>query len=193
MLNGAFLEAKNQSAALPEDDPVSYKMFLSWLYQDRIPVPQPSRLSGGMCEVEQLCRLFIFAEKYNIIQLADRTMDLLTDYLKKKNWQLDERTMSLCYQLTHQNSKLRLFVCGSYVYITLHFPFPNKTKDGRSLWQNQDMVKLLKNTDDLLADFYGMLRLQAGKLQVDPRDTLPCDYHQHGKNEVCPYMKAEKK
>ncbi|PVH69458.1 hypothetical protein DL98DRAFT_522164 [Cadophora sp. DSE1049] len=55
------------------------------------------------------------------------------------------------------------------------------------------MVKTLKSNDDLFADFYGMLRHQAGKLQINPLDHPPCDYHQHTKDEVCPYIKIDKK
>jgi hypothetical protein len=49
------------------------------------------------------------------------------------------------------------------------------------------MQTVLKENEDLLADIIPMMRLQAGKSKVDPREDDPCDYHQHTKTEACPY------
>ncbi|KAL2061898.1 hypothetical protein VTL71DRAFT_7276 [Oculimacula yallundae] len=53
------------------------------------------------------------------------------------------------------------------------------------------MTDLALETPDLALD--EMMRLQAGKLIVDPRLEDPCDYHQHSKDEACPYTAIEKK
>ena len=191
MFNGPFSEASTQTASLTDEEVASFKLFLGWLYQDRIPVP-PSFAQCGMGEIEQLCRLFALAEKYNVTLLADQTMDFMTAFMKKRCWTLSSVLIGTCYEITHQSSKLRIFACRFHVYQTLHYP-SDATGTARVTWSNREMLKVLKNSDDLFADFYGMLRLQAGKSRVDPRYELPCDYHQHGKNEMCPYITAAKK
>lgn len=42
MFNGQFLEGHSQSAQLPEDDAITFKLFVAWIYHGIIEVPEGS-------------------------------------------------------------------------------------------------------------------------------------------------------
>jgi hypothetical protein len=132
-----------------------------------------------------LIHLFALAEKYNIVSLADEAMDFLIKMTKAKNWLPTTTDMTMGYRLTHQKSGLRLFLARPFVYLTLHCT----PKIADRLWDNVKMQKALMENEGLFTNVFEMLRLQAGKLQVDPREQPACDYHQHAKTEACPYLK----
>jgi hypothetical protein len=76
-----------------------------------------------------------------------------------------------------------LYTARAYVLVILHQP----SEISKATWSNEEMQTVFKENEDLLADIIPMMRLQAGKFKVDPREDDPCDYHQHTKTEVCPY------
>ncbi|KAI9054888.1 hypothetical protein LZ554_002032 [Drepanopeziza brunnea f. sp. 'monogermtubi'] len=170
MFKGHFAEALNGVASLPTDSPSAFKLFVGWLYTTHLEVPS----------FDTLLSLFIFAEKYNVTDLADQVMDTITSL---KKFLPDCSHASHVYQNTHAKSKMRLFICRSIVFVILHFSSGYRS----GAWDDKRLQEAMTENRDLCRDIVRMLRLQAGKLRVKPCDELPCDYHQHAKEEKCPY------
>jgi hypothetical protein len=187
MFNGSFSESTSNIGSFPEDDPVAFKLFISWLYRGAVEMPlsSTSTSSTGKCEVLQLFLLFVFAEKFGIAVLADETMDFITGVLKERNWFPGSDVLTSAYQNTHSGSKLWLFASRCFAFLISHYA--NNTSGG--CWSNAKLSAGLKGHEDILLDVLAVLRWQAGKLQIDPRDQLACDYHQHANTDPCTYAK----
>jgi hypothetical protein len=52
MFNGSFLEGSAEKAHLPEDDPIAFKLLISWIYLNAIP-PLQNSVQCGMSEEMQ--------------------------------------------------------------------------------------------------------------------------------------------
>lgn len=179
MFNGQFAEGRSLVATLPDDYPVAFGLFIGWLYKGVVECPADGE--GG--SVADKIRLYAWAEKYMIRELADKTMEHLIAHLISKNWLPGHSLMSTAYNLTHEGSKLRLFIarCTAYVMLTKSAG----SHDGA--WSKEKIQKAITENSDLGGDALETLRLQDGKLYPDPRLRPACDYHQHGPIEDCPY------
>ncbi len=71
--------------------------------------------------VNALIKLFGLAEKYLITELADKIMKHLIGVCIAKRWLLNPNQIRMAYQITHKDSKLRIFAARSFVDATLHF------------------------------------------------------------------------
>ncbi|PVH82574.1 hypothetical protein DL98DRAFT_586179 [Cadophora sp. DSE1049] len=74
MFNGGFQEASTGLARLPEDDEKAFEYFLGWLYRGTLDIVE---------NCYQFFNLYGFAEKYNLEELMDLTMDALIDHLER--------------------------------------------------------------------------------------------------------------
>ncbi|KAH7384761.1 hypothetical protein BKA64DRAFT_726276 [Cadophora sp. MPI-SDFR-AT-0126] len=159
MFNGPFSEGTTQTASLPEEEILTLKLFLGWLYKDRVLVPPPWT-KCGMNEVEQLCRLFAFAEKYNITLLADQTMDFAMAFFKKKTGFLAVFTLACAMSSHTQNQNFDCsppgLVCTSLCIILIFTKVRQRVLPGQMKLANHELIHA---------------------------NALPCDYHQHGKDE----------
>ena len=98
MLNGSWVESTTQKVTLPEDSPETFKLFLGWIYQGKLEIPElDSRIS-------KCIRLFGFAEKYNITGLLDAAIETLIASLKEKKWLLNPKLMGSAHEGTHSSS-----------------------------------------------------------------------------------------
>ncbi|KUJ17040.1 uncharacterized protein LY89DRAFT_734032 [Mollisia scopiformis] len=89
--------------------------------------------------------------------------------------------MKLCYDLTYENSKLRLYAARNFVYCTL-----SMTDDyAGGLWNNDIMHQAVSDCGDLSKDTFAILRNQSGKVFKKPYTAPRCEYHQHAKEEKC--------
>ena len=66
MFNGSFAEGQSCQATLPEDDSKAFDMLASWLYSGMV------HDTGNL--QRHYIKLFILAENYDIVRLADKTM-----------------------------------------------------------------------------------------------------------------------
>ena len=177
--NPTFEEARTQSANLPEDDPLAFELFVAWIYIGSVNLPDdPNDTLQGLV----LVLLYSFAEKYNIVNLADHAMDIMVKKMKKHNWLPHHQIITLGYERTCEHSKLRLFLSKCFVYVTLQWP---EVVIGGE-WTNEKMDLAMKATDDFRRDVYALLRGQSGVKVTDPRCAALCEYHRHGPNEDCP-------
>jgi hypothetical protein len=173
MFKGHFEEAATQTATLPEDDPLAFEFFLGWLYQDTVNKP----LSANEC-----IKLFGFAEKYALISLMDNTMDTLLELIKTGRRMLDQVYIENIYRITHESSKMRVFGARCLAFALMNFL-------DTGIWSTPT------HRDEIIIDSLTLIRSLTPQhefgLFPDPTLDPLCDYHQHGKDEVCPYIKVE--
>ncbi|KAL5316642.1 hypothetical protein ACEPPN_015691 [Leptodophora sp. 'Broadleaf-Isolate-01'] len=185
MFSGNFAEGQIGEALLPEDDPKAFDMFASWLY--RSTVKDLGHEPGDFID------LFAFAEKYGIVCLMDSTMDSFIGFLIKKKTRPGINHFPRAYARTHYGSKLRLFLSRIWAYGVLN-------EDDNGKWASSTLVPTGEKAQEILID--GMTQLRGlnqsksrngKKLLENPKLAPLCDYHQHGKDEVCPYAKQKRK
>lgn len=187
LFNGPFLEGISQSADFPEDDPTTFGLLLGWVYTGIIETPHPKpQLHEKYAGTFQIMALYALAEKYNITSLQDQAMNYIcTSSSKKGTWQYPS-AMATAYGWTHERSRLRLYIIRAFVYLTLC----NKMVRGSPEFNDDHLCAALLENDDLFKDFFTLLRNNGPKKPRDPRRARKSDYHQHGRNEPCPYKKT---
>ncbi|CZT43716.1 uncharacterized protein RSE6_03790 [Rhynchosporium secalis] len=178
MFNGGFLEAKTQSAKLPEDDARAFEYFLGWLYQDTI---------GKLDSIAEHMALLGFAEKYNLLPLMDLTMDSMMSLMNRNKQILGMSWIERAYGSTHEKSKLREFAVSCYVWVLL---VGNVTKSSAEDWlpKGQDPDQILIDCFRVQRNFQISLTMprSGGNLFPDPRKAPPCHFHSHEDPTLCP-------
>jgi hypothetical protein len=91
------------------------------------------------------------------------------------------------YRFTPSGSKFRLLMGHFCVFVVLTFGDDHSN----SAWSNDKLRAGFKENNDLWSDVVSLMRIQPGKIQVDPRKRPACDYHQHPGTEACPYAKKK--
>lgn len=173
MFNGAFQEGVTQTATLPEDDVGAFGCFLTWLYQDKL---KPEVFN----DCETMISLFAFAEKYGIVRLMDHFMDTLVHRDKHGNAGPASSNALAIYASTHDHSRFRLYVSRMLAFTLDSLPDKDSAR-------SKEIRDAFTKNADLMMDFLGHYRGMRGELLEDPREVPACDYHQHGKDEPCPY------
>ncbi|THY70307.1 hypothetical protein D6C93_10538, partial [Aureobasidium pullulans] len=73
-LNNGFAETTSQKIALDDEDPNIFHIFASWLYHPIIVLPSEDQ------EEEHLLKLYLFADKRGIVNLANDTITMLASF-----------------------------------------------------------------------------------------------------------------
>ncbi|EKD18615.1 uncharacterized protein L3040_002041 [Drepanopeziza brunnea f. sp. 'multigermtubi'] len=179
MFKGNFKEAATQTATLPEDDPLAFELFLGWVYRDTV---------NKLSHMTPYLKLFGFAEKYTVVTLMDNTMDALVAAFKEKNYLFHQVYMEEIYQITHESSKMRVFASRCFAFALMTCP-------DTGIWSTTTLMSMTStHRDEILVDSLRLIRALKPENKIslfpDPRSAPLCDYHQHGKDEVCPYIKV---
>tara|TARA_R110002060_G_scaffold50321_5_gene61128 strand:+ start:3169 stop:3747 length:579 start_codon:yes stop_codon:yes gene_type:complete len=185
MFNGCFAEGQSGQAFLLEGDPKAFDMLASWLYSGKV--------YNADHRQRAYIELFILAEKYDIVRLADNTMDA---YVHAVIFTRHRPTSTLCaaaYEGTQEESKIQLFMSRYWAYGLIN-------DEDKGNWLTSTFVPLGEKAQEILIDGMGHLRnmnnmkLSKGqKLMCNPKFAPLCDYHQYGKDQVCPYAKPMKR
>ncbi|TGO17000.1 hypothetical protein BPAE_0456g00040 [Botrytis paeoniae] len=183
MFNGKFLEGIIHSAKMPEDNIEAFKLMLGWVYSGAIEPGIGLTFANGDSASTPLLELLILAEKYDINQLVDATMDYLIDLLQEKRIIIGESLWVYIYENTRQTSKLRLFFTRLAIY-AMRFKDGEFTSNPK-FWTLKEIHSILAQNSEILMDYLALT--QGVKLQEDPLIAPPCDYHRHTADEPCPY------
>ncbi|CZT00567.1 uncharacterized protein RCO7_03012 [Rhynchosporium graminicola] len=188
MFSSNFAEGQKGEAELPEDDPQAFDAFAAWLYCDAV----ATLVNENEGVDRRYIQLFIFAEKYGIIRLADNTMDAFLKNQTIIKTRPGPESSAMAYEGTYVGSKLRLYVARCWAYAVL--------QQETEVWTSASLVPIGDKAQELLLHGLKLLRNlnkvknSAGKKLIkNPKLAAPCDYHQHGKDEVCPYTKDKKR
>ncbi|KAI9646437.1 hypothetical protein NHQ30_004429 [Ciborinia camelliae] len=186
MFNGSFLEGTTQVATLPEDDPDAFRLLVAWVYTGSI----ASEVFPGNTFLLPLSALFILAEKYCIAALMDFSIESIRDQMDKKQCLAHRHPVESIYEKTHAKSKLRVLlsvIVANVLVANLHRS--RERADDKDAWSNEDLQSLLCGSADLTLD---VIKIMREAEPFDRRFATPiyfprCHYHQHGKDEKCPY------
>ena len=113
-LNGNFVEARSQAVNLPEDDPIAFEIWATWL-------------SLGNCDGSFQCtdyaqtyvRAWILGDKFACPAFKDHVMSRLLDWLDSDGWFCCD-TPELVYQVSSPGSKLRWLFVDCFAWDKLH-------------------------------------------------------------------------
>lgn len=90
-LNNGFAETTSQKITLDDEDSAVFRIFASWLYHPIIVLPSEDQ------EEEHLLKLYLFADKRGIVNLANDTITMLASFWAncrvvkpKTNWIFSE-------------------------------------------------------------------------------------------------------
>jgi hypothetical protein len=93
--------------------------------------------------------------------------------------------LTRAYRNTSPGCKLRLYISKFIVYVATTFDESMTS----AAWTNDLLGRMVRDCEDLGTDIFALLRKSSGLKAPDPREAPACDYHQHGKEEACPYKK----
>jgi hypothetical protein len=81
--NGStFTESQTSVIHFPEDKPEDFKLFLSWLYQEKLPEMTFSLAKGPETAWNTLWSFYTLADKFNLVEAMDESIDI---FLKSVN------------------------------------------------------------------------------------------------------------
>ncbi|THY66746.1 hypothetical protein D6C95_10507 [Aureobasidium pullulans] len=113
-LNNGFAETTSQKITLDDEDPAVFRTFASWLYHPIIVLPP----EGTDIQEEHLLKLYLFADKRGVVNLANDTITMLAScwancrvVKSKTNWIFSEILAS---------SKLYDLVLGTKIQFYRH-------------------------------------------------------------------------
>jgi hypothetical protein len=167
---------------LPENDPAVFGVFMTWLYQDIIEKPTDS--AEEVKRERLLIKLVAFAEKYNISDLADSTLDFLINFFSDIR-QFPSGATTYVYKSTQTGSRLRRLYTKSLAFLTL--------KRGCKNWVDNYLCATLKSHKDILPDYIEELIVQSRIKLVNPLKLPACTFHGHGKDEPCAIASKKRK
>ncbi|KAH7417449.1 hypothetical protein BKA64DRAFT_769402 [Cadophora sp. MPI-SDFR-AT-0126] len=201
-----FQESTLGSIHMPEDDPVTFQRFLSWVYGRKLPQ------SKGTTGQKLLYDLYILAEKLCMNDLANKTMDRIREshentFTTSGATDRNLKHVGDIFDRTAQSSPLRDFM----LYIMVHdiYYAASKARQGGLLISREDLMEIWNIGQDhpeFYEEFFARL-LRIGPVQSQARrpkreDALAevrdflysgtrCIFHKHSVGELC-YLEEDK-
>lgn len=184
MFNGEFLEAIQQTATLPEDNPDAFELLVEWCYTGQLPtfdkIPVKERKSACWRRI----KLYCFSEKYRIVPLMDSSMDFIIQYLPTVD-RLSTSWSIFAYENTSAGSQLRTLIAKHCYHAML------TSKSGR--YASSEFTEM--SPRDLIHDIFTQIRQQSEHVAVYMMNPVgsgnltECQYHCHTAEGIteCPY------
>lgn len=90
---GNFKEAEDRSVTLPEDEPLTFEVFVHWMHNKAMPSTKNAHTElldewtwkddeGGERKTENLIKLYVFGDKYSVADLKIDTMNEFLDHME---------------------------------------------------------------------------------------------------------------
>ncbi|KAF4624291.1 hypothetical protein G7Y89_g13882 [Cudoniella acicularis] len=186
MFSSGFIESEEGHATLPDEDPAIFSLFVEWLYGNgRLSPVDISKSTTSSGPVIDRIKLYGFAERICLIELADYLMTNLISNLRHYERSPSKEGMKLAYVETRQGSPLRKYMANS-LYFIMKF-------DGEDTpWSSRALCDTLRasGADDLLFDLIQVTRKhevdsKALKYSADPRIGSKCRWHAHADGAPC--------
>ncbi|QSZ35776.1 hypothetical protein DSL72_006898 [Monilinia vaccinii-corymbosi] len=187
-------------AYLPNDDWYTVGMFLRWTRHRSLTSTDKFVYKKEICTKEErldilqkVLNLNLFAEKYHITQLQDDALALFIQLCKEEGCPLKIAHVKKCYDNTTEHAKIRQFLLRFTLWIIRDHTRVEIQKRG---WNLAEIISMnfTKKDSQLETDLRALIFHHsngAGWKAPDPRRAPPCEFHQHDKDEVCPYYKDD--
>jgi hypothetical protein len=179
---GAFRE-RDGVIHLPEEDSGSFALFVDWLY--RFTVPHSNTREHFI----NLFKLYVFAEKLCVNELANQTIDQIRCTMSHNNKaRITVPLTSYIYKNTFDDSPIRNWCIQNLAYELWE-------RGHKSTIPGEGKLKLIldlnQSQSDLVMDYFAFLRTHPNS--ITRRETEPgkncqfnlCEFHRHGPKERC--------
>lgn len=186
MFQGGFKDAKESRASFPEDTAESFGLLIEWIYTG-IVRPLGYKTTGPRHHTYDMVAFYVLAENICAFDLADNILEAYRVHQVTKNKHPAIWCTKHAYNKTEAGSPLRRYCAGSLIYVFV----TNKVVPNP--WPTKELSDLMGDVEDFRKDFLFRLRTVSVSPPVhltDPRYAHICDYHWHGKTDVCPVKKA---
>lgn len=161
---------------LPEECPGAFGLFVDWLYRGTVP------LVASQYHLERLFKLYVFAEKLCMEELANKTMDKIREMC---GLYVDAETTPAMATHVFQNSfldsPLRNWALEDLVFGLDPFNrsgIPDETLSGA-------VRKLCRDNDDFFEAYFRHIRATADGPSNPRANGRLCDFHRHEWNQLC--------
>ncbi|KAF2234753.1 hypothetical protein EV356DRAFT_514890 [Viridothelium virens] len=172
-LSKPWAEARERRVTLPDDDPEVFKLYVQWLYTDRIhcSTPLSSNRNGWdfIDEMDLIIKAYCLGEKLQDVSFKDSLVDsfIALRSLEKDMWLPHLPITKFLWENTPKGSSMRRLVVDYYVW--LHAPDATQVKQSDCLEFLQDFVA-------------GLLQYRSNPIfeRAPFRQESTCAYHEHG-------------
>lgn len=105
---------KNSTFGLPDEEDEPFKLFVAWLYSERVPIPKEEK------DLSPLLDVYLMAEKWEIKKLLREVLDTVREYYHETDTWPNLRRVQYIYANTEAESPMRklLVSCVARMLIT---------------------------------------------------------------------------
>ena len=169
---GNYEEASKKSMDLPEDDPEAFESLTQWLYFKKFALDQPGfKDSPAKAQrfYKQLACLYVAADKYNMIELKNETIDRLYGVLDEGGISPNLLLIDYIYENTTRKSQFRRLLVAWYVWVV-----------DLTWFSRECMFELLAERQEFAADVAINMAARANG-RVDPFTIGSLGFHENVK------------
>ncbi|KAB8289977.1 hypothetical protein EYC80_010304 [Monilinia laxa] len=188
-------------ATLLWDDWYTVRMFLSWTLCLSLTSTDKFVYKEKFCTMEErsdlldkVLNLNIFAEKYRITKLQDDSLALLIQICKEERCPLQVYHVKKCCDYTNKHAKVRQFLVQFTLWIMRD---RTRAELHKRDWEMSEIIMAHSdgnNDSQLEIDLKALIfnpRNGPDWEATDPRRAPPCEFHQHGIHNICPYGEVD--
>jgi hypothetical protein len=179
---GSFKEGEGV-IYLPDDSPGPFSIFIDWLYRSTIPPGHTEEYFNN------LFKLYIFASKLCLNELADGAIDRIRDMVHKydNNADITPALVDFVYSKTSTESPLRTYCIHGLAFNLWDHCFPPipARQELAAIWQ------LCRDHKEFFEEFFTYIKFHETADGVpDPSHngsykSKSCFFHRHGDQEQC--------
>ncbi|EMD01277.1 hypothetical protein BAUCODRAFT_204622 [Baudoinia panamericana UAMH 10762] len=183
-LKTRWQKAEDRRVNLPDDKPETFKNYVHWLYTSKLQSEKPGNTLGTGSSYQTFSELYVLAEKLIDPVCQDRAIDAIVFEMRvnrSRSFYLSlyyptANNIEYVYQNTPAGSSLRKLMVDAYVY------------QGADYWIEDTVIgqnhEFLVNLIGALHRCRTLTPRAVEKRQAFLSD-LPCEYHNHDRNERC--------
>lgn len=169
--SGNFKESSEKTMQLPADDESIFELFVDWLYYQRYEmIPE---VEGDEYEASgvflQAFKLFVIADKYEVIKLKSRVIETLFVAGKVSKWGLTLSSLDYAYEHTTQGSGLRKLLADSFAW-NIDLEWYERPRIQGFLRQRPDLAA------DIIASFVKYLKRRKDQNYNSFNEDMPEEY-----------------
>lgn len=115
-LSHDFQEAADQTISLPEDDGETFDRLTQWIYTRDFSLPSVDTKEEVIKRYLGLARLFVLADKLQIMSLRNHTISIIYQILRDPEWLPSAEVVLYICSNTRRNCGLRRLLVACYVW-----------------------------------------------------------------------------
>ncbi|CZR67136.1 uncharacterized protein PAC_17035 [Phialocephala subalpina] len=184
MFSSSFQESLEKKASLPDDDPKTFDLLLTWVYTGKLHTFK-WLLDGATFKANwELLPLYKLADKLCSSSLMDQITTQFIDACDEQGVTALPWLIRDIYTKLPDHASLRKYSAHSLVYI-LHGM--RRHGDCSTTWPSEELKDIMVESPGLILEYVELVRkLPLGERAEDPADKDRCIFHQHALDAPCP-------